>query len=90
MKRKEFLFSIDDLDILVSVKNILKETGIKNVSQLRKFSLIQLACLRGIGGIAMRQIDTAVKSLRLKLKRGSFRNFRRYVSFWEKRNVRVK
>ena len=90
MRQKLYLLSIDSLNIPVRVKNILKAAGIKNVGQLCKFSLIQLACLRGIGGIAMRQIETSVQSLGLKLKRDSFRNFHRYVSFWQKQRVRTK
>jgi DNA-directed RNA polymerase alpha subunit len=71
------------------LKNILKAAGIRNVGQLRKLSIIQLLCLYGIGRIAIEQINTALNSLGLELKQGSFRYFRKYMGFWKKRNARV-
>jgi DNA-directed RNA polymerase alpha subunit len=89
MKRKKLLLSIDTLDIPVRVKNILRAAGIKNVDELRKLSIIQLFYLRGIGRIAVKQINIALNSLGFKLKKGSFRYSRRYREFWKKRNARV-
>lgn len=89
MKRKKLLLSIEDLDIPARVKNILKAAAIKNVSELRKLSIIQLLYLRGIGRIAVKQIDIALNSLGLRLKQGSFRYFRGYIDFWKKRKARV-
>ena len=89
MKQKELFLSINDLNVPLRVRNILKGAGIKNVGELNKLGIIQLLCLWGIGHIAVTQIDTALNSLGLKLKQGSFRNLRRYMDFWKKRNARV-
>lgn len=89
MKQKELFLSINDLNVPLRVRNILKGAGIKNVGELNKLGIIQLLCLWGIGRIAVTQIDTALNSLGLKLKQGSFRNLRRYMDFWKKRNARV-
>jgi DNA-directed RNA polymerase alpha subunit len=90
MNRKVFSLSIDDLNIPVRVKNILNKAGIKNVGALRKLTMIQLLCLYGIGRIAVRQIETALNSLEIKLKRGSFRHSRKYDNLWRRRNARMK
>jgi DNA-directed RNA polymerase alpha subunit len=70
INRKALLLSINDLVIPVRVKNILNKAGIKNIGALRMLTIIQLLCLYGIGRIAVRQIETALNSLGIKLKRG--------------------
>jgi DNA-directed RNA polymerase alpha subunit len=89
IRRKKLLLSINGIDIPVRVKNILNAAGIRNVGELHKLSIIQLLCLYGIGRIAVEQLNTALNSLGLRLKHGSFRYFRKYMDFWKKRDARI-
>lgn len=71
--------SVDDLDILVRVKNVLKKYGIETIKDLSLHTMRQLLYYKGIGRVALRQIVELLAQYGIVVKEGTSQQAHRWA-----------
>ena len=67
-KRVSRKASINELNLPMRIKNVLKRSDIEVVGQLLKMNPAQLLCIKGFGRIALRQVIVALQKIGFELK----------------------
>ncbi|MBA7510740.1 DNA-directed RNA polymerase subunit alpha [subsurface metagenome] len=67
-KRVSRKASINELNLPMRIKNVLKRSDIEVVGQLLKMNPAQLLCIKRFGRIALRQVIVALQEIGFELK----------------------
>jgi DNA-directed RNA polymerase alpha subunit len=74
-----YLTTIDDLDVPIRIKNVLKKYSIKTVKELMQHSLCQLLYLYGFGAKSARYLEQYLARHGILLKKGTIKEAHRWA-----------